>query len=93
MGYVIQIEWLSGQSRAPVEHRGRYVVSYDPDANDGGGFVVSTADPRQAQQFEGYVEAFEFWRRASTVRPVREDGKPNRPLTAYTVTIFNWEEG
>jgi len=31
--------------------------------------------------------AFECWQQVLRSRPVRPDGKPNRPLTAFTVAI------
>lgn len=65
----------------------RFVRSYDPNAQDGYGEVELTADKLKAKQFSDSTSAFEFWRQQSTVRPLREDGEPNRPLTAYTVEI------
>lgn len=64
-----------------------YVLSFDPDAHDGGGELMTTRNARNAKRFASTGEAFEFWRQASTVRPLREDGKPNRPFTAFTVSI------
>ena len=44
----------------------------------------------KAKQFDSFTEAMEFWRRQSTVHPFRlSDGKPNRPLCAYSVTVVN----
>jgi hypothetical protein len=37
--------------------------------------------------FEDHAAAMEVWTRQSRVRPLRPDGKPNRPLTAYTISI------
>lgn len=71
---------------------GKYVRGFDPDAHGGRGTVEATSDPSLALQFEGFVEAMEFWRTPSTVLPVRPDGKPNRPLTAYHVHIHELEE-
>lgn len=31
--------------------------------------------------------AMECWKTQSTVQPLRDDGQPNRPLTAYNVVI------
>ena len=38
-------------------------------------------------RFVSIAEAMEYWRTVSTTVPFRPDGKPNRPLTAYTVEI------
>ena len=71
---------------------GRYVKRYDPDYMGGRGRVWSSAEPKDAIQFGSFLEATEFWRQPSKVKPLREDGKPNRPLTAFTVTIVDWEK-
>jgi hypothetical protein len=69
-----------------------FVSRYDPDYMGGLGRVWSCVDSRVAVQFQDYLNAFEFWRQTSKAKPVREDGKPNRPLTAFTVSIFDWEK-
>ena len=62
-------------------------MSYDPDHNDGRGEVTTTPDIFKALAFEKSFEAWEKWKQQSRVRPLREDGRPNRPLTAFTVTV------
>ena len=43
---------------------------------------------RKAQKFADVKEAFDFLRTQSTRMPLRpHDGKPNRPLTAFTVIM------
>jgi hypothetical protein len=64
---------------------GRYVKSYDPDGHDGYGDVTLTLDSAQAHVYPDGAAALEAWRAQSTVRPLRSDGLPNRPLTAFTV--------
>lgn len=64
-----------------------YVTHYDADAHNGRGAIICTEYPTLAKHFPSFVAAFEFWRKQSTVRPYRADGKPNRPLTAYTCEI------
>jgi hypothetical protein len=64
-----------------------YVKRYDPNLHDGRGDVVVTSDPREAIQFADAKHAMAFYRQVSSTRPVRPDGAPNRPLTAFTVTI------
>jgi hypothetical protein len=62
-----------------------WLKSFDVDANDGRGTFRSTSDPAEALRFSDKESAFLAWRSQSTVRPLREDGEPNRPLTAFTV--------
>lgn len=62
-----------------------WLKSFDVDANDGRGSFTSTADPAEALRFADQAAAYEAWRTQSTVRPLREDGCDNRPLTAFTV--------
>lgn len=70
------------------ERAGEYVVDYDPvprlDAS--GEFIHLITSPyiAKARQFEDAAEALEYWRQSAGLRA---DGKPNRPLTAYTVEI------
>ena len=92
MSYVIQIEWLGGaEGRLErSEHEGRYVSRYDVNAHDGRGQVWSHADPAKAVQFTSPANAMRFYQRTSTVRPKRPDGLPNRPLTAFSVSIVEW---
>jgi hypothetical protein len=90
MAYVIKIE--ADTQEPDSEHAGRFVSRYDPDAHDGLGHVWTVAEPRKARQFATNAAAVEFWRQPSTIKPLREDGKPNRPLTAFTVSIFDWEK-
>jgi hypothetical protein len=66
-----------------------WLKDFDADAEDGFGRFEFTTDPDDAKRFEDAAAASEEWRRQSTVRPLRDDGKPNRPLTAYTVIIEN----
>jgi hypothetical protein len=82
---VIQVLGTAGGGWSPT--RPTWVQTYDPDGNDGFGRVKLTTQLANALTFESPGEAFHFWRRQSTVRPLRDDGKPNRPLTAYTVEI------
>ena len=46
---------------------------------------MTTSDIRRACVFTTPEAAFEFYRQA---RGIRADGKPNRPLTAFTIEVF-----
>lgn len=77
---------------AALDGEPMYLCSYDPDARGGEGAVVWTDDLGAAQRFPSVFEAGEEWRRQSTVQPLRRDGRPNRPLSAFTVTFVHVDE-
>lgn len=94
---VIQIEGLVGQTSSPFD--GEFLVEYDPerDGRDPQGapmlaHIVTTPDREKAKRFANYPEASECWRRVCKRKPTRPDGRPNRPLTAFTVAILPAEE-
>lgn len=64
-----------------------YFKSFDHEAHGGLGRAVLTADWRESLTFSSFEEAVEFWRKQSKTRPLRPDGKPNRPMTAVTVEV------
>jgi len=69
-----------------------YVVSCDCDARGGQGSIRFSKDLADAMRFPDVIEALDYWRKPSPLFPVRSvDGRPNRPLTAYTVVVM--EEG
>jgi hypothetical protein len=86
-GYVILLVGLANGQ--PSEFDGQYVVEYDPTYVEPGvpyygGKLVTTPDLAKAKRFTDAIEATKLWRASYGTRP---DGKPNRPLTAYTVEI------
>jgi hypothetical protein len=48
----------------------------------GRGYATFTPKLEEAAKFESLEKALECWQTQSKTRPYREDGKPNRPLTA-----------
>jgi hypothetical protein len=63
-----------------------YVFDYTPDLESNGlGFLTVTHHLSRAKRFSNVEEALAFYRQQSVRCPLRGDGKPNRPLTAYTV--------
>lgn len=64
---------------------GQWLASYDVDAHDGLGEAIGTADPGEALRFPDVRAVLEAWKEQSTVEPLRLDGKPNRPLSAFTI--------
>ena len=69
-----------------VQH-GAYLEWSDPDANNGMGADRWTNDINKAKKFATVRDAMECWRAQSRVRPMRPDFEPNRPLTAWSVTL------
>lgn len=70
-----------------AEPPGQYIKAFDPEAYEGRGSADGTFDKREALTFATTDEALNFWRQQSKTRPFREDGKPNRPLTAFSIEI------
>lgn len=64
---------------------GQYLLSYDLDARRGRGSSEWTPDIGEALRFPSATQAMDVWQSVSPSNPVRDDGKPNRPLTAFTV--------
>lgn len=65
---------------------GKYLEWSDPDAKGGMGDDRWTGNPAKAKRFDSFEAAMECWKAQSRVRPFRDDGQPNRPMTAYSVT-------
>ena len=71
----------------PCPHADQWLKSFDHEAFNGRGHGTFTSEISDALQFATGAAAFEFWGRQSSTRPLRPDGKPNKPLTALTVVI------
>ena len=67
---------------------GAYLASYDPDGDGGNGVAIWTRDPAQAMTFAAGEAATACYRAVPLNRPLRPDGKPNRPLTLFTVAFW-----
>jgi hypothetical protein len=81
---ILAVEFANG---APCPHANQWLRTFDHEAFDGRGHGEFTEDPERAMLFATSADAMRFWQRQSTVKPLRPDGKPNRPLTALTVVI------
>jgi hypothetical protein len=66
---------------------GRYLVLFDVAANDGQSPVPTATTAAEAAVFANEADAFAFYQTQSRVTPLRDDGQPNRPLTAFTVEL------
>lgn len=76
------------QRTCPGWEPGGWLAEYDPDV--GLESVVTTNLQTEAQQFESAKAAGDFWQTVDPHDPVRPDGLPNRPLTAFTVEISQY---
>jgi len=75
---------------APCPFAGQWLKEFDFDADDGRGFGVFTDNRAEAVRFGSRRLALLFWRTTSSIKPIREDGEPNRPLTAMSIDIEEW---
>ena len=64
-----------------------YLRYWDVEAHDGRGVAEWTYDIAKAYLFSSSIDAARVWKLVPVCRPLREDGKPNRPLTAFSVII------
>ena len=65
-----------------------YLHTFDVDAGPmGTPHILFTEQRDLALRFPNGGAALECWRTQSTRHPLRADGKPNRPLTAFSVEI------
>jgi hypothetical protein len=73
----------------PSSADGMWVKSYTPDGFGGRGDLVLTENKHQAKVYPDAVAAMEDWKRVSSTHPTRPgDGKPNRPMTAFTIEVI-----
>lgn len=71
------------REKVPTWQPGSYLVDYDPDV--GTESLVVSRDRADARVFAHTGDALELWRAVLPSDPVRPDGRPNRPLTGFTV--------
>lgn len=91
MQHVIRIAGVPlDLDHTPVEV-GHYLKTYQASGGNGHGFIETTGNIAKAIHFPDARAAMECWRTVSTTHPRRPDGKPNRPLTAFTVELVKVE--
>lgn len=67
---------------------GDWLQEWDVEFAGGRGMAVWTDDVRKAHRFLSHEDALKAYRQQSRIAPTRPwDGRPNRPLTAYTVSV------
>ena len=74
------VELASGLPGGP---KGQWLKSYEPRTGES----VWTDNRGEAHRFADAFEALTMWKSVHEHQPVRPDGKPNRPLTAFTISI------
>jgi hypothetical protein len=67
---------------------GAYLASYSPEGDGGNGVATWTRDPALAMTFATGAAATACYRAVPLNRPLRPDGRPNRPLTMFTVAFW-----
>jgi hypothetical protein len=85
LGLAGRVEAVHHDGKTPV---GEYVAAFDPEAFDGRGEATFTGDITRALVFPDLKAAYEFIGQRPTRRPTRPDGKPNRPLMAFTLQLM-----
>lgn len=92
MPILMKLVGLAGGGTTPFD--GQYLREYDP-GRDGVGpngeallaHIVTTSDPAKGMAFADAAHVHEVYTLVDERRPVRPDGKPNRPLTAFTIDV------
>lgn len=85
LGLVGRIEAVHHDGKTPA---GEYLAAFDPEAFGGRGEATFTRDLEHAKVFPDLATAWWFIGQRPTSRPTRADGKPNRPLMAFTLQIL-----
>jgi hypothetical protein len=83
--YIMRIEGYGGGLHDQDDPL--WLESFDHDTGGQQGFCTLTRKVNDAMRFDTKADALIFWRKQSRTMPLRPDGHPNRPLTAYTVKI------
>lgn len=90
---VIRVLKIAGKVRGGTPQNGhpegQFLRYCDLEAHGGLGEVQLTPIAEDAMHFADAAEALIYYQRRSKLKPDRPDGKPNRPLTAFTVEIID----
>lgn len=66
---------------------GQYLQSFNHLAHGGRGEAVFTPERGKAMRFATVQEAMAYWQQVHPLIPTRTDGRPNKPLTAFSVEL------
>jgi hypothetical protein len=88
---IIQIIGLVTGGQSPFDSQ--FVIDYDASRADSSGaadscHLITTPNLDEATRYS-VEDAFELWRAVDQRNPVRGDGKPNRPLTTFSVVFLD----
>lgn len=84
--YALKIVCVADGSATPLA--GRYVRRWHPSASHPGlPMIDAVSNPAGARTFATWTEALDYWQGVNRKHPVRPDGRPNRPMTAYTCEV------
>ena len=88
----VTIKILSLATGGSSIYDGQYLVDYNPTPLESGEVLLAVCDDRAgAKKFSTVDEAMAVWEGVSQKGPM-SDGKPDRPLTAYSVEIESCKE-
>lgn len=84
MSFVMICQGRAHDGQGPV---GQYLKSFDPEAFGGRGAINWTADLDHAMRFSTLEALLTEWKRSPKSHPIRlSDGRPNRSLTAFSIS-------
>lgn len=90
MSFALRVWSVAGMPEID-QFNGRYIASY-ADTDCGRGAMTFSNYYAGAIRFATAREALTYWRQISRTVPLRPDGRPNRPLTAFTVEVVAEED-
>jgi len=92
--FVMRLIEVMQPGASPTPYDGQFLQEYDPNRDgispDGKrmlAHLVCTPEPREAMRFANPGIAWQQWLLVDERNPVRPDGKPNRPLSAFSISI------
>ncbi len=89
----IVVRLLGRYDMQPTPADGEFVVEYDPrlewdlQAGDRTFKLATSFRIEEARGFDSAAEAFRYLQQVCPNEPVRRDGRPNRPLSAFHMEI------
>lgn len=90
MSYALRVVSVAGIPEID-QFNGKYIAGYK-DTACGRGAITWSNIFADALRFATPREALMYWRQISRTVPIRPDGRPNRPLTAFTVELVGEED-
>lgn len=86
MRYRARVLHVNGFDPLP-DDKPEWVSRFDVNAHEGRGDMETTADPDKAFTWPSARALLEDWQAVPDACPIREDGMPNKPLTAATIMV------